>query len=109
MDQKNYTTVRRPELSLSNSLWLKVHKDSEGVCEVLVGSGEGRVAVGGDEQPLSFHSNTLTQSVSMATDNSITRTDWKGACPPGRGVSTSCLTFGSRDQEIKIKQTWAEN
>lgn len=45
------------------------------VCEVLVGSGEGRVAVGGDEQPLSFHSNTLTQSVSMATDNSISRSE----------------------------------
>lgn len=29
------------------------------------------VAVGGDEQPLSFHSNTPTRSVSMATDNSI--------------------------------------
>lgn len=33
--------------------------------------GVGMVAVGGDEKPLSFHSNTLTQSVSMATDNSI--------------------------------------
>lgn len=33
--------------------------------------GVGMVAVGGNEQPFSFHSNTLTQSVSMATDNSI--------------------------------------
>lgn len=30
-----------------------------------------RVAVGGNELLLSFHSNILTQSVSIATDNSI--------------------------------------
>lgn len=43
--------------------------------ECLCGAGrlEGvkKVAVGGNEQPFGFHSNTLTQSVSMATDNSI--------------------------------------
>lgn len=33
--------------------------------------GAVKPAVRGDEQPLSFHSNTLTQSVSMATNNGI--------------------------------------
>lgn len=39
------------------------------MCESLVGAW--MVAMSYDEQPLSFHGNPLTQSVSMATDNSI--------------------------------------
>lgn len=54
-------------------------------CEPLVGVWV--VAMSHDEQPLSFHGNPLTQSVSMATDNSIS---WFG---PSEGSHHKAFIF----------------
>lgn len=51
------------------SVWNSVYVRSC-VCEWVL-MGVWKVAVGGNEQSLRFHSNILTLTVSMATDNSI--------------------------------------